>query len=290
MTTVTTANPDFTPINPTEQLSHFNEFLESFGDSFVNYLPTLVFAIAVLVLGMIAAKLTLKLLKKGIDSKKADATLFKFLYSIVKIILYTVIFSSVLTILGIPSASIFAVIGTAGVAIGLALKDSLSNVAGGFIIMLEKPFRIGDRIISNGQEGIVRKITILYTVIDTDDNKTVFIPNSAVSLSTLVNATGSGIRRVDIDFSVSYNNDFETVRKAILETAAADSRILKKPAPVVNMTSHGESAIIATSKVWVKSKDYFDVRFSLYEQVKKAFAEAGVEIPYNQLDVHIIEK
>lgn len=283
-----TTAAEFTPVNPTEQISHFGEFMSSVWNGFLDYLPTLIFAAVILLVGLILSKLLLHLMKKGIARKKTDATVFSFFYSVVKIVLYVLLASIVLTTLGVPSASIVAVIGTAGVAVGLALKDSLSNVAGGFIILLEKPFKIGDHIITNGEEGDVEKISILYTTLNTPDNKAVFIPNSNISTSTVVNTSRNQLRRVDIDFSISYNDDYDLARKLILENINNDRRILTTPEPFVKMTAHGDSAIVITARVWVKNTDYFDVKFSLLEQVRKTFIANKVEIPYNQLDVHVI--
>lgn len=276
-------------VNPADAFSDFGSFAATVWEGFLSYLPTLIFAVVLLIVGLIVSKLVLRLMRKGIAKGKTDATVSSFLYSVVKIVLYALLISIVLTALGVPSASIIAVIGTAGVAVGLALQDSLANVAGGFIILLEKPFKIGDYIVSNGQEGTVEKISILYTTINTADNKAVFIPNSSVSTSTVVNVSRNELRRVDTEFSISYNDDYDTARQLILDVISENKAIMSTPEPFVKMTAHGDSAIVIGVRVWVKNSDYFDVKFYLIEQVRKTFIANNIEIPFNQLDVRVIK-
>lgn len=273
-----------------EKLSHFGEFLSNLGAMIVGYIPTFLVALGVLVAGWLLTKLVLHFMKKGIGKGKIEVTVANFAFSVVKIALYIILFSIVLTILGVPAASLVAVIGTAGVAIGLALQGSLSNVAGGFIILLEKPFRIGDYIETDGADGIVQRITILYTVIKTFDNRMVFIPNSNVSGKKVINNTFNKTRRLTATVGISYDGDFAKAKEALLAAFSADKNVEQTPAPNVFMSGHGESSVEITCLLWAKQENYWELYFTVNETIDKALKSAEIAIPYNQLDLHIIEK
>ena len=274
---------------PEETFSILGQFFEKMWNSILNAIPTILFAILVLVIGIIFTKLSLKLLSRGLKRSKLELTVTKFTSQMVKIVLYTLLVTIVLNILGVPATSIIAVIGTAGVAIGLALQSSLSNVAGGFLLMISKPFKVGDYIVSNGVEGTVSSISIIHTRLETHTNQAVFIPNGLAINATVVNNTCNDTRRVDVTFSISYNDDFPTAQKIILSVMDAHPMVLKDKAPAVRMIEHGASGIIITARAWCKTPDYWDVFFDLTEQVCAAFIENNIEIPFNQLDVHMIE-
>lgn len=269
--------------------SGIGEFFKSLGASILGVIPTILFAILVLIVGLIVSKLAIKLLSKGLAKTKLEVTVTKFTTQIAKIVIYVLLITIVLNILGIPSASIIAVIGTAGVAIGLALQNSLSNVAGGFLLMITKPFKIGDYIVSNGVEGTVSAISILHTRLDSATNQAIFIPNGLAINATIINNSGNETRRVDLTFSISYNEDFARAQEIILDVYNAHDLVLDDPAPQVRMLEHGESALIIAARAWCRSADYWDVYFDLTEQVREAFLENGIEIPYKQVDVHMIE-
>lgn len=274
---------------PEETLSAFGKFFQSLGNAILSAIPTIIFAVIVLIIGLILSKLTLALLSRGLSRTKLELTVTKFTTQMAKILLYTLLITIVLNILGIPAASIITVIGTAGVAIGLALQNSLSNAAGGFLLMITKPFKIGDYIITNGVEGTVSQISILHTRLNSGSNQAIFVPNGLAINATIINNNGNDTRRVDMTFSISYNDDFNTARDIILGLIEDHPLVLKEKTPLVRMKEHGESAIIIAARAWCNTADYWTVYFDITEQVRAAFIENGIEIPFNQLDVHVVD-
>lgn len=274
--------------DPEGALSAIGHFFQNMLNAFLGAIPTVILAIVVLIVGLILTKFSVKLLSKGLSKTKLELTVIKFTTQVARIALYVLLVTIVLSILGIPSTSIITVIGTAGVAIGLALQDSLSNVAGGFLLMLTKPFKIGDYIISNGVEGTVSQISILHTRLDSFSNQAIFIPNGQVVNAVVVNNSGNDTRRVDLKFSISYDDDYAAARSLITALAEKHPLVLKTPAPFVRMKEHGSSSIDIAVRVWVKTADYWDVYFDLTEQVREEFIENNIEIPFNQLDVHVV--
>lgn len=266
------------------------KLLEKFLAWAEHFAPLLIEAIIILIIGKIAAKLVLKLMSKGLKSKHIDNTAHTFMMSIVKTLIYTFSVIIALSALNVPMSSIVATVGAAGLTMGLALQGSLSNVAGGFIILFSKPFQCGDYVEINGKEGTVTAISILYTRILTIDNKTIFIPNGTVSSSTITNFTREKLRRLEITFAISYTSDFDLACKIIKQVIEASPIALKSPQPLVAMSAHSDSSISVLTRTWVKTPDYWDLRFYMYEQVKKEFDKNGIEIPYNKLDVTILNK
>lgn len=274
---------------PEETLSALGKFFQSLGNALLAAIPTIILAIVILIIGLILSKLVLAVLSKGLSRTKLELTVTKFTTQMAKIVLYTLLITIVLNILGIPATSIITVIGTAGVAVGLALQNSLSNVAGGFLLMITKPFKIGDYIITNGVEGTVSQISILHTRLNSGSNQAVFVPNGLAINATIINNNGNDTRRVDLTFSISYNDDFATAQGIILGLIEEHPLTLKDVEPTVRMKEHGESAIIIVARAWCSTADYWTVYFDLTEQVRAAFIENGIEIPFNQLDVHVVE-
>ncbi len=193
-------------------------------------------------------------------------------------------------ILNVPTASLIAVISSIGVTIGLALQGGLSNIAGGIMILLFRPFRVGDWITSDSHSGSVLDIGLFYTTLRTGDNVRVVIPNGVLTGATIMNYSMEELRRADLVFTVSYDSDIDQVKKVLLDTAAAHEKALSDPAPAVVLSNHLDSALEFTLRVWAKAGDYGTVLFDLKENVKHAFDEAGINIPYPQMDVHVIEK
>lgn len=289
---VTEAVSDVTPTEVIETLESGDitpDFFERVWKSFVDYIPTLIFAIVLYIVGCFLNKIILKLLSKGLEKSKIDKTVHGFLKSFVKILLFSIIIIIVLTVLGIPMTSLIAVIGSAGLAIGLAMQNSLSNVAGGVIVLMGKQFKVGDYVSINGTEGIVKEISIICTKIVTFDNKDIFIPNGTVSNAVIINYTQEKTRRVDWVFGISYDNDVKKAISAINNVIAGNEKILCDPAPFVKIGAFGASSIDITTKVWVKSEDYWDVYYAMFEDVKDTFDKNDIVIPYNQLDVHMID-
>ena len=281
--------------DPPHTLSEIGQFFEGLWKSILGAVPTLIFAIVVLILGLIVTRVSVKLVSKGLDKVKAskknslDDTVVKFVKQVVKIALYILLATIVLSILGIPSSSIVAVIGTAGVAIGLALQGSLSNVAGGFVLMVTKPFKIGDYIAVSGVEGTVEQISILHTQLVTGSNQAVFIPNGTAVGATIINNSAKDKRRVDLTFSISYEDDFAKAQAVIMQVLKSQPKVLADPAPLVRMSEHAASAIIIAVRPWCKTADYWDVYFDTTEKVRAAFIENNISIPFDQLDVHVVK-
>ncbi len=276
--------------DPEKTVSKLGEFFQNILNSIINAIPSIIMAIIVLIAGLILCKLVLKLISKGLDRTKIDLTVNNFIKQCCKIILYVLLITVVLSMLGIPATSVVTVIGTAGVAIGLALQNSLSNVAGGIMLMINKPFKIGDYILVSGVEGTVKQITILYTRIDSATNQAIFIPNGQVSGAVVINNNRNECRRVDMTFSISYGDDFEKAREIVLAVLDKNDKVLKNPAASVNMLEQGESAIVLAVRPWCSPADYWDVYFSVTEQVRAAFIAGGVSVPFNQVDVHIVKE
>lgn len=274
---------------PEEALDKIGDFFGALLEGIVHAIPTIIFSVVILILGLIACKFALWLISKGLDRAKVDLTAAKFLKQCIKIILYVLLLIVVLSMLGIPTTSVITVIGTAGVAIGLALQDSLSNVAGGFVLMITKPFKIGDYIIINGVEGTVAQISIVHTRLDSGSNQAIFIPNGQAVNATVVNNSANDTRRVDLVFSISYEDDYDKARGILLDILESNPKVLKAPAPTVRMKEHGASAIVIAVRPWCATENYWDVYFETTEAVRRAFIENNISIPYDQLDVHVIK-
>lgn len=264
-------------------------FFSKLWSNFVDYLPTLLIAIVVYIIGCIINKIIMRILSKGLERSRIDKTVHGFLKSLVRVALLCIILIIVLSILGIPMTSIIAVVGSAGIAIGLALQNSLSNIAGGVIVLMGKNFRVGDYVSINGTEGTVREITIFATNIISVDNKSIYIPNGTVSNATIINYTREKTRRVDHVMSISYNNDAKKAISVISDVIKENTKILSDPEPFVRISAFSASSIDIVVRVWVNSSDYWDVYFALLEDFKEAFDKNGIVIPYNQLDVHIVD-
>lgn len=274
----------------TEEINQVGGFLNDVWNAFLSFLPTLIYAIVVLIIGMLITKLMLFIMSKGMKRSKIDKTAAGFLSSLVKIGLYLVLLSIVLTILGVPVDSLIAVIASGAVAIGLALQSSLSNFAGGLILLFSKPCGVGDFIEVDGISGNIEKINLLYTEIVTLDNRVVFFPNGQITNKNIINVTRKSLRRVDYVYCISYNEDYSRAEKAIKKVISENSLILNTPEAFVRMSAHSASSIEITVRVWTKTENYWAVYFDMIESVRKEFIENGIEIPYQQLDVHIKEK
>ena len=247
----------------------------------------LLIAIVVLIVGRILIKWVIKVVTKGKFAQKNDKTVVTVLSHFLSAALYVVLAVIIIGILGIPTASVITVIASAGVAIGLALQGALSNIAGGIMILILRPFRVGDFVEVAGHSGSVSDIGIFYTVLTTGDNKVITIPNGTVMGDNIVNYSVKKTRRVDFTFSAAYGTDVEKVKALLLEEANKHEKVLKDPAPFARLSKQNDSSLDFTMRVWVNSADYWTVNFDLLETLNKRFEEEGIEIPFNQLDVNI---
>lgn len=263
------------------------DFLTKLTDTLKEALPTLLFALIIFLLGILISKIIIKIINKFMKRSTVDDAAVSFLVSFIRIILYTIVIVSALTFLGVPMSSIITLIGAAGLAISLALQNCLSNLAGGFIILFSKPFKSGDTIELDTSIGVVQSINILYTKIITFDNKTVMIPNGKITDAKIINYTELPTRRLDMTFDISYNNDFEKAKQIILDIAIENKLILNEPEPVVRLGSFKESSLEISAKFWVKNEDYLEASYDIAETVKVEFDKNNIEIPFNQLDVHM---
>lgn len=225
--------------------------------------------------------------RKQEETKHVDKTVYRTLGYIAKIGLKILVVLSLVAYLGIDTGAITALIASLGVGVGLAVNGTLSNLAGGMLLLFTRPFKDGDYIAANGYEGYVEDIFICNTKIRTNDNKIVYLPNGKLSTSEIVNYTEKNTRRVDLTYSISYADYFEKAEQIVKDVAAANPKILQEPAPKARITAHSASSIDLFCPVWCKTEDYWDVLFDMNEQVKKAFDLNGISIPFNQMDVHV---
>ncbi len=244
---------------------------------------------ATLAVGWMSIRILLRIEKKALERSKLDEVLHLFILKGTKITLWVVLIVAMLPKVGVSPASLVAVLGAGGAAIALALKDSLSNVAGGIIILITKPFSRGDTIEIGEITGVVDNIDLLTTQLHTFDNKLITVPNGTVTNSVLINYSGADKRRVDCTFGISYETDISEAKGILARVAASHPEILNDPEPLIGVSSHGANAVQLDLKVWCSTESYYDVKYYLEEKVKLAFDEAGINIPYPQMDVHIIE-
>lgn len=261
--------------------------LSSIFQPIVSALPSILFALAFFLVGMFFIKQLMRIVRRTLDKSNMDGIMASFICSIIKIALYVLLSVIVLSLLDVPMDSIVAVIASMGVAISLALKDSLSNLAGGFIVLFSKPLKEGDTIEVNGTVGKVESISILYTRMVTADNTTVYIPNGVISSEKIINYTTKDIRRVDLSFGIAYENDIDKAREIILDEIKSTPEAFLDPEPKVYVAAYEDSAITLQMQVWTKSENYWPIHYRLLETVKKAFDRNDISIPYPQVDIHV---
>lgn len=266
-----------------------NIYLQNAIDLTFAYVPKVILAIVVLVAGLWLIKKLSYFLGHTMDSKKMDPSLSKFTQSLVSIALKVLLVISVASMIGIATTSFIAVLGAAGLAIGLALQGSLANFAGGALILVFKPFKIGDFIETQGHMGSVQEIQVFNTVLLTPDKKKIIVPNGAVAGGAITNFNAESERRVDWVFGVGYSDDVQKVKKVLSQLVTSDSKVLKDPAPQVLMSELADSSVNFTVRAWVKPADYWDVHFSMIERTKMEFDKQGISIPFPQRDVHVFQ-
>ena len=257
-------------------------------DALVGFATTmgarLVGALLVLIIGFIVTNIVCKRIR---NSSKLDKMLAKFLASFTNFGGKTLVVIIAISIMGVEMSSVVALIASAGVAIGLALQGSLSNIAGGILLVIFKPFKVGDWVTIDGHSGTVSDLNLFYTYLKTGDNSVVCIPNATSSNTSLVNVSVNDTRRVDFTVSVAYGTDVDFVKKLLLAVASSHELTLSDPAPMCRLATFNESSIDFTLRVWVKSSDYWTVKFDINEDIDKVFKNQNIEIPFPQIDVHI---
>ena len=244
-------------------------------------------AIVIFIIGKILVNWANRLFAKLLQKRKVDASIQSFLKSIINITLLVLLFLAVIGQLGIELTSFAALLASVGVAVGMALSGNLSNFAGGVIILVFRPYKVGDYIeASTGASGTVSDIQIFHTVLTTPDNKVVFAPNGAMSGAVVTNYSKLDTRRVDFSFSVEYGSDFKQVRQILMDIIHADNRIMQTPEPFVELGALSDSSVNITVRVWVKSADYWAVNFDMNKNVYATFNEKGISFPFTQITVH----
>ena len=247
----------------------------------------LLISIAIFVVCRFIIKTVVKALRTGKASQKMEPTVAHFLANFVNIVLYIILAVTIIAIMGVPMASVIAAIASAGVAIGLALQGALSNFAGGIMILLFHPFRVGDFIEVDGFSGTVSDIDVFYTFLQTGDNKSVTVPNGNIMSNSVVNYSVNGTRRVELNIGVAYGSDIDRVKAILLEEAARHELVLSDPEPFCRLSAQGDSALNFILRVWTNTSDYWQVNFDLLEAVHKRLEAEGIEIPFPQMDVHV---
>ena len=261
--------------------------MERIIDLIIPIAKSLAAAIAVLVIGLFIIKRLAVRLEKVMARATVDDNLKPFLVSLLNIGLRVILILMIIGILGIDTSAFIAVLASLGFAIGLAFQGSISNFAGGVLLLVTKPFKVGDIIETNDVLGIVVGIKILYTEINTFDNKTIFIPNGGLANSAITNFTKNENRRVDLKFNVGYDSNIDKVKELLLKIIDKHELIFKEPEPFIKLFEHGSSELVFIVRVWCRTEDYWHIYYDLLEQVKKEFDKAKISIPYPQMDVHI---
>lgn len=280
--------------NAQDNIQKTATFLDKFWDQIKEYLASaginLIISLIILVVGWRLINMCVGKFKKSKAYSRIDPTLASFLKSVVSIGLKILLVIIVASILGVPMASMITIIGSCGLAVGLALQGSLSNIAGGFIIAVMKPFKVGDFITSGQYSGTVKSINIFYTKIITLDNSMVLIPNSEISNTAITDCNAFETRKLMLDVSVDYSADVQTVKNLLMKAAQDNELVLSSPECEAVLTNYGDSALDFQLHAWCRAEDYLQTKFSLLEDVKKLLDEHSIGIPYPQMDVHIDNK
>lgn len=269
------------------------DFWEEKTEEIIHWLSTngikLLLSLLVLFICFKIVNFIAKRIRKRMIKRNADKTATAIVYNVVRKGIKIVLFLMFLTYVGIDTASIGALLASLGVGIGLALQGSLSNLAGGIVIVIMRPFRLGDYIEAQGEGGTVEDIRMFYTSIITPDNRTVLIPNGVLANGVIRNNTLKDTRRVDFIFSVSFTSDLEKAKNIILEVCKSDERVFKTPVPFVEICEYSDNAVKIAAKIWTKTEQYWDVYFNILSKIKTTFDNNNIEIPYNKIDVQIKE-
>ncbi len=243
----------------------------------------------VLIFGLLVVKILLSILRRAMNKSRLKGAAGDFLISLSKVVLLAIYFIALLALLGVPTTSLIALFSACALAVSLALQGTFSNVAAGLVIVATKPFEEGDFVDIGGTSGTVVTITIFNTKLKTGDNKMIVLPNGTVSGANITNYSTFPTRRLDLTFSAAYGTDVEKVKSVILGVIAGHDEILKTPTPLVRLAEHGDSSMDFVTRVWVKQEDYWNVNFDLKEEMLAAFEENGIDVPYQQIDVHVVQ-
>ncbi|MNK11005.1 Small-conductance mechanosensitive channel [compost metagenome] len=264
-----------------------DQFIEKFIDSLINYIPDLIGAIITLVIGIIIIKVFRRIITGLMAKRNMDPTFLKFVLDVCTWIFRAILFITVIGQLGVQTTSFMAALGAAGIAIGLSLQGSLSNFAGGLLIILFKPFRVGDTIEAQGQSGTVNSIQIFSTRIITSNNQVVYLPNGTLSNNTIKNYSQEPLRRAEIILSVAYTSNLKHVKEILQEVIESDQNILKTPSPGIEIKNLAENSVIIAVQIWAERANHGAMVSDFYENTKNAFEKANIEIPFPQRNVYL---
>ena len=275
----------------TKEVNAFLQQLQNHSPSLINMGIKVVASLVVFFVGRILINWFRRIVRKAFERSKIDVGVAQFIDSLLKIVLYVLLIISIATNLGVDTASVAAVIASAGVAIGLALQGSLSNFAGGVLILLLKPFVVGDYIIEDTckNEGTVKEIQLFYTKLTTIDNRTIVIPNGTLANNSLTNVTDKDERRLDLKIGISYEADLKEAKKIIAKLLEKEARIRTDKEILIFVDELAASAVVLGVRAWVKTEDFWDVKWKFLEDVKQEMDSAGIEIPYQQVAVHMCQ-
>ncbi len=268
-------------------MEKITDYFKDSPELFTTYALPILKALLVLFIGLWIIKRVVKIIDKNMKKREVDESLRPFLRSLIGAILKVLLVVSVASMVGIAMTSFVAIIGAAGLAIGLALQGSLSNFAGGVLILLLKPFKVGDFIEASGIAGTVREIQIFYTYITTPHNEEIIIPNGSLSNNSVKNYSFHDTRRLDLTFGIGYEDDIDAAKEILQKLIDADTRVLKDPSAVIFVGALADSSVNFSVRMWVNAGDYWPVNNDLHEKVKKAFDAAKISIPFPQTDVHL---
>lgn len=272
--------------------SAISKFFETLPEKALSLGVRVILALVAFIFGKFIIKFIRSILKKSLERAKAETSLINFLDSFIKIAMYAVLFLFIGTYFGMDATSVIALVGSAGVAIGLAIQGSLSNFVGGVLILLLKPFRVGDYIIEDGHknEGTVAEIQLFYTKLKTLDNKVVVLPNGNLANTSLTNVTGSKQRMLIIQVGISYQSDIKKAKEILHQLVVGQELVIHEKKITIYVDDLAESSVVLGLRCFVPTQHYWDIRWDLLEKIKLTFDEQGIEIPFNQLDVHVEQK
>jgi len=270
-------------------MENFEQYFQQIVDLVVTYGAKLLLAIVVLIIGLAVIKRIAKMVRKALAKRDVDPSLAPFLTSIIGALLKVMLIISIASMVGVEMTSFVAILGAAGLAVGLALQGSLANFAGGVLILILKPFKVGDFIEGAGHGGTVREIQVFYTYLTTPTGQEIVIPNAQLSNNSVTNYSFNNTRRLDMTFGIGYGDSIDTAKKIISDLANAEKRFLDEQGITIFVEALADSSVNIRLRAWTTNADYWDVLNGFNEKIKKAFDEAGVGIPYPQMDLHLVE-
>jgi len=271
-------------------MPEITQYLELIKTQVFEFSPKIIYAILSLVVGLWLIRWPKMLLRRALNKSKVDGSLQGFMVSLVGMLLKLIVYIGVISMLGVQTSSFVAIMGAAGLAVGLALQGSLANFAGGVLILFFKPFRTGDFIEAQGFSGTVNDIQVFNTILKTPDNKVIIIPNGPLSNGCVMNYSMEKTRRIDLTYGIGYGDDIKKAKEVLKRIIDYDKRILTDPEPLVAVSELGDSSVNIVVRVWTEKENYWKVYFDMQENVKLIFDKAGISFPFPQQDVHIISQ